>query len=172
MDMRRNKGLFPLNMNRDKRVFTWTFVSMHGYSSYVVSGQNGKLIYLFIAIHPFLSERTHWFWHMQKFRKITIYTVIISCVTIFLLSVCHGKSSADDNLGPVSISDKTSYRKISWSLAAARLVVKIIASLWNLSALRQHSWWCRGASQISERLCNSKYKSRSFETLLDLTIRQ
>ena len=34
---------------------------------------------------------------------------------------------------PVSISDKTSYRKISWSLEAARLVVWIIASLWNLA---------------------------------------
>ena len=38
-----------------------------------------------------------------------------------------------DALGPVSISDKTSYRKISWSLEAARLVVQIIASLWNLT---------------------------------------
>ena len=35
-------------------------------------------------------------------------------------------------LGPVSISDKTSYRKISWSLEAARLVFKIARSLWNL----------------------------------------
>ena len=35
--------------------------------------------------------------------------------------------------GPVSISDKTSYRKISWNLEAARLVVKIIASLWNMT---------------------------------------
>ena len=37
-------------------------------------------------------------------------------------------------LGPVSISDKTSYRKISWSLEVARLLVWIIASLWNLTA--------------------------------------
>ena len=37
------------------------------------------------------------------------------------------------SLGPVSISDKTSYRKISRSLEAARLVVKITASLWNLT---------------------------------------
>ena len=35
--------------------------------------------------------------------------------------------------GPVPISDKMSYRKISWSLEAARLVVQIIASLWNLT---------------------------------------
>ena len=37
------------------------------------------------------------------------------------------------NQGPVSISAKTSYRKISWSLEATRLVVNIIASLWNLT---------------------------------------
>ena len=34
--------------------------------------------------------------------------------------------------GPVSISDKTSYCKISWSLEAARLVFIIVRSLWNL----------------------------------------
>ena len=35
--------------------------------------------------------------------------------------------------GPVSISDKTSYRKISWSLEAARFVFRIVRSLWNLT---------------------------------------
>ena len=32
-----------------------------------------------------------------------------------------------------NLTDKMSYRKISWSLEAARLVVQIIASLWNLT---------------------------------------
>ena len=36
-------------------------------------------------------------------------------------------------LGPVSMSDKTSYRRISWSLEAARLVVWIVASFWDLA---------------------------------------
>ena len=36
-------------------------------------------------------------------------------------------------LGTVSISDKTSYRKISWSLDAARLVFGIVWSLWKLT---------------------------------------
>ena len=35
--------------------------------------------------------------------------------------------------GPVSISEKTSYRKISWSLEAARFVFRIVPSLWNLT---------------------------------------
>ena len=37
--------------------------------------------------------------------------------------------------GPVSICDKTSYRKISWSLDATRFVFRIVRSLWNLTAL-------------------------------------
>ena len=36
-------------------------------------------------------------------------------------------------LGPVSISEKTSYRKISWSLEVARFVFKIVRSLCNLT---------------------------------------
>ena len=39
-----------------------------------------------------------------------------------------------DYQGPVSISDKTSYCKISWSLEAAMLVVWIITSLCNLTS--------------------------------------
>ena len=39
----------------------------------------------------------------------------------------------DRNPGPVSISEKTSYHKISWSLEAARLVFRIVRSLWNLT---------------------------------------
>ena len=35
--------------------------------------------------------------------------------------------------GPVSIFDRTSYRKISWSLAAARFVFWIVPSFWNLT---------------------------------------
>ena len=36
-------------------------------------------------------------------------------------------------MGPVSICDKLSYHKISWSLEAARLVVWITVSPWNLT---------------------------------------
>ena len=35
--------------------------------------------------------------------------------------------------GPVSISDKTSYCKISWSIEAARFVFRFVRSLWNLT---------------------------------------
>ena len=37
------------------------------------------------------------------------------------------------NQGPVSISEKTFFRKISLSLEAARFVIRIVRSLWNLT---------------------------------------
>ena len=43
------------------------------------------------------------------------------------------KSLSFRHLGPVSISSKTSYRKISWSLDAARFVFRTVRSLWNLT---------------------------------------
>ena len=39
------------------------------------------------------------------------------------------------NQGPVYISEKTSYRKISWSLEATRFVFRIVLSLWNLTGI-------------------------------------
>ena len=36
-------------------------------------------------------------------------------------------------LGLYSLSGKTSYRQISWSLKAARLDVAMVVSLWNLA---------------------------------------
>ena len=51
---------------------------------------------------------------------------------------------------PVALPDKTYFRKISWSLMAVRLEVKIIASLWKIwQAPRQQC--CRRACHISER---------------------
>ena len=42
-------------------------------------------------------------------------------------------SEIDSNLGLYSLSGKTSYRQISWSLEAARLDVALVVSLWNLT---------------------------------------
>ena len=63
--------------------------------------------------------------------------------------------------GPISISDKTSYRKIPWSLKDARLVVWIIVSGLNLL----------GAS-TAQRSDNFIYKFCGFETSRNLTIRR
>ena len=46
----------------------------------------------------------------------------------------------------ISISDKTSHHKILWSLKAARLVIYIIASLWDLT--------CASAAAPQRRLAN------------------
>ena len=42
-------------------------------------------------------------------------------------------SLVEADLGLYSLSGKTSYRQISWSLEAARLDVAMIVSLWNLT---------------------------------------
>ena len=55
-----------------------------------------------------------------------------------------------------SLSGKTSYRQISWSLEAARLDVAMVVSLWNLT----------GTSAAL-----SKTESRGFETSRDLAVR-
>ena len=75
-------------------------------------------------------------------------------------SLVHSVSYGDLRfLDPISISEKTSCRKFSWTLEAARLVVYIITSLWDF-------FW--SASQISKQSDNIKYTSRGFET--DLSI--
>ena len=52
-------------------------------------------------------------------------------------------------LGPVAISEKTSYRKISWSLEATRFVFRIVRSLWNLT----------GTSAAMLPMCLSNFKA-------------
>ena len=66
--------------------------------------------------------------------------------------------------GPVSISEKTSFRKISPSLEAARFVFRIVRSLWNLT----------GTSAAVLPMCLSNFKTiRQFKVpiswLLDFT---
>ena len=71
---------------------------------------------------------------------------------------------------PVSISDKTAYRKISQNLEAARFVFRIVRSLLNLEGT--------SAALLPRCLSNLKAirtfdtRSRPFETLRDLTIRR
>ena len=51
--------------------------------------------------------------------------------------------------GPVSISEKTSFRKISWSLEAARFAFRVVVSLWNLT----------GTSAALLPMCLSNFKA-------------
>ena len=66
-------------------------------------------------------------------------------------------------LGLYSLSRKTSYRQISRSLEAARLIVimivSILSEIWQTS--RQRRRW--GALEISERLNKFKPESRGLE---------
>ena len=57
---------------------------------------------------------------------------------------------------PVSLSDNTFYRKISWSLKAVRLEVWIMAYLWNLADT---------LPALQEQSYNSEYKYREFASI-------
>ena len=58
-----------------------------------------------------------------------------SCASkiILLIHTHHELETAVSKLGLYSLSGKTSYRKISWSLEAARFGFKLFQSLWNLA---------------------------------------
>ena len=70
----------------------------------------------------------------ENYRNASQYT---ECVQpIWWTSITSiGRSRTQKDLGPVSISDKTSYGKISWSLEATRLIIKITASLLNITGI-------------------------------------
>ena len=68
-------------------------------------------------------------------------------------------------LGLYSLSGKTSYGKISWSLEAARFGFRLFQSLWNLTGTP-------AACQISERCDYYNTQSRGFETSRDLAVRR
>ena len=69
-----------------------------------------------------------------------------------------------------SLSDKTYYRQISWSLDDARLDVKLLyrSEIWRASRQR----CCLVACQISERFGKSKFESRRFEISQDLVVKR
>ena len=58
-------------------------------------------------------------------RTTSIFSLGVWWSDFFVVNL-HGQD-------PVSISEKTSYRKISWSLEATRFVFRIVRSLWNLT---------------------------------------
>ena len=64
----------------------------------------------------------------RTLHKMLFVLIIVSCTSsMTMLSVSHLI------LGLYSLSGKTSYRKISWSLEAARFWFKLFQSLWNLA---------------------------------------
>ena len=68
---------------------------------------------------------------------------------LLLVSSWSMQLLAPSQQGPVSISEKMSYRKISWSLEAARFVLRIVWSLWNLT----------GTSAALLPMCLSNFKT-------------
>ena len=88
-------------------------------------------------------------WYLDVFRMgpndfikdtwhIYVIWLCMSCCCIIVLRwfmkyIYHCSTINQKYQGHVSISDKTSFRYISWSLEAARLVVFTITSLWILT---------------------------------------
>ena len=69
-----------------------------------------------------------------------------------------------------SLSGRTSYRKISWSLEAARFSLDFSNRSWIWQTPGQQR--CRDACQISERRDRYNIQSRGFETSQDLAVRR
>ena len=86
-------------------------------------------------------------WVIKGSDRSAVKSIVTSESDRITLSIIHTFETSDkssDNVshvimkypsGPVSISDRTSYRKISWRLKAARLIIQIIASLWILTGI-------------------------------------
>ena len=97
-----------------------------------------KLFYLYMTAICITAVQ-----FMQKYK----FTRRITFVFCFwrMITVCPG---------PVSISNKTSYRKIWWSLEATSLAIWIIAPLWNLTgtyeAVISHNAWMRYKYSIAK----------------------
>ena len=56
-------------------------------------------------------------------------------VIVMILDQITTRHSPSSTPGPLSLSGRTAYRKISWSLEVARLVVIVTVSLWNLTGI-------------------------------------
>ena len=95
----------------------------------------------------------------KRFHKILVWDA-------FWMDIHCCKSSH----GLYSLSGKTSYRKISWSIEAARFRFRIFQSLWNLTGTLAAA--LRDACQISERYAHNNIQSRGFQISRDLAVRR
>ena len=116
----------------------------------------------------------------EKLNGVASSMMIISCindvVNILIKTVKETKlesstALSDQGGGPLylglySLSGKTSYRKIPWSLKAARFRFKLFQSLWNWAGTPA------AACQFSERYDHCNIQSRGFETSRDLAVRR
>ena len=119
----------------------------------IVVSQEFRAVIECIRIHS--CSHTQHLW--QRYHAKLIKAVVLLNIRRALLRIDW--SEVIRFLDPVSISKKTSFRKISSSLEAVRFVFSIVRSLWNLTG-------------TSKRYDNLTYQSRGFETSRDLTVRR
>ena len=104
----------------------------------------------FLLSSSSIGSENGWHWAGNRPSSETMMPLLTN------VYMCHSASMSllIETQGLYSLSGKTSYCQISWSLEAARLDVMIIVSLWNLTDDYK------------------KNESRGFETSRDLVIRR
>ena len=95
------------------------------------------------VMHTLYSRLLEWHWVNNECRGASQVTMED------MVKISTGTESQQNHLGPISISEKTSFCKISSSLEAARFVFRIFRSLWNLT----------GTSAAVLPVCLSNFKA-------------
>ena len=78
------------------------------------------------SIYPYPSGSLHWVWDSNVTTKHSKVQTV--CIFLGMYCILHVFQ------GLYSLSRKTSYRQISWSLKVARFFVIMIVSFWNLTS--------------------------------------
>ena len=97
--------------------------------------------------------------------------ILLSTLTVYHQNLFpHIFSSDDGDKGTISVSHKTSYRKILHSLKGARSVIEMLVSLWNLAVassavLSRHLPTFRAIGKISPPISCLRFFARSYDKM-------
>ena len=91
-----------------------------------INGVIDLTVFAAIASYPVLLS-------LKSFIILQISSSIFGVRYIDFADLPHRQTVVGQVLGLYSLSDQTSYRKISWSLEAVRFGCKLFQSLWNLA---------------------------------------
>ena len=107
-------------------------------------------VFFDLRLNKQLSKHSWGWWFETPSRPLWRHINVRKCQNVVRMLSCHQRSLIMHcHQGPVSISEKTSFRKISLSLEAARFVFRIVRSLWNLT----------GTSAAVLPMCLSNFKT-------------
>ena len=119
---------------------TVTFLQIHTPPCLVHFGGVSAVFHVWLLL-PIYSILSHVFWRRPRhlscwFLQCNVcasgWNLRNQLFVCWALNITGKLSQCYTCQGPVSVSDKTSYCSIPWSLEAARFVFRIVRSLWNL----------------------------------------